>query len=167
MYRLSTRKSPALPSHPHLGAAEQECTGVVTYNTPPASSFTRSWLSAVMAPVISTMSNFIKEGSSLNVSGSRCLGMQTNNCPLMSRPGAQKCFLCRSRPTLTCLFCMIKRIAAPLHATSFRIIRHQGPALPPTAAHIICRLKAAQDRIPIPPAHPSPQFCREDNQKQE
>lgn len=60
MYRLSTRKSPALPSRPHLGAADQKCTGVLTYKTPP---FALSWLSAVMAPVISTMSNFIKGGA--------------------------------------------------------------------------------------------------------
>lgn len=156
MYRLSAWKSPALPSCPHLGAAEQECTGVVTYKTPPpppasSSSFTLSWLSAVMAPVISTISNFIKGGSWLRVSGSRCLGMQTNNCPLMSRPGARKCHSC---PTLTRLFCMIRRIAAPLHATSFPIIRHQRPALPPTAARIVCRLKAAEDRN-TPPQSPA------------
>lgn len=111
-----------------------------------------------MAPVISTMSNFIKGGSWLDVSGSRCLGMQTNNCPLMSRPGAQKRFLCHYRLTLTRLFCMIRRVAAPLHATSFPIIRHQRPVLPPTAARIVCRLKAAEVRTPpIPsPTHPSP-----------
>lgn len=39
-----------------------------------------------MAPVISTMSNFIKGGGVAGPSGSRCLGMQTNNCPLMSHP---------------------------------------------------------------------------------
>lgn len=40
-----------------------------------------------MAPVISTMSNFIKGGGGFaGPSGSRCLGMQTNNCPLMSHP---------------------------------------------------------------------------------
>lgn len=109
-----------------------------------------------MAPVISTMSNFIswwgrgREGGEDSPDSSPQSRQQVardanNNCPLpvtlSPYPRAQKCFLCHSAPRPPHLLPASdlpvlhnKTVATPLHATSFCIIRHQRPPLLMTAA---------------------------------
>lgn len=143
MYHLSTEKSPPLPSHtlPHLGTAEQGCTGVVTYKnsrSPPLS--TVCWQSAVMAPVISSMSNFIRGGIRWTprcTAGSRWPGMLTSTVLSLSPHGPSERSEILSLPPYFDLPLLHNNTAAtPLHATVFWIIRHQRPALVVTAADV-------------------------------
>lgn len=97
-----------------------------------------------MAPVISSMSNFIRGGIRWTprcTAGSRWPGMLTSTVPSLSPHGPSERSEMLSLP-LSHYFDLPllhnNTVATPLHATVFCIIRHQRLALFMTAAHVPC-----------------------------
>lgn len=118
----------------------QGCTGVVTYkNSRPPSPSPVSRQSAVMAPVISSMSNFISGGIRWTprcTAGSRWLGILTSTVLSLSPHGPSERSAMLSLPLSPYFDLPVlhnNSAVTPLHATVFCIIRHQRPALLMTA----------------------------------